>query len=177
MGGREWCLKNLFVLLCLGAVACSAPRGAGLASQPLVYPPPGYPHHAGSTALEFFWRCNQPEPRLLQVEGVAINVKGGLEARFLKLELAGVEAQGRYVASATFESPNLQIGLGESQPFRFALRTTGTEARFDLFYEYGFQTEEDVRLLAPVKPVSFLVAEGVRSMVRDACSPTQHLTR
>ncbi len=174
---RGWLPTGLLALLCLGAVACAASRDVGQSSQPLGYPPPGYPHHVGSTALEFFWRCAQPEPRLLQVEGVAVNISGGAPARFLKLELAGADVQGRYVASAIFETPAPEIWPGDSQPFRLALRTTGTEVRFDLFYEYGYEAERDVRLLAATGNTPFRLAEGLRNIVRDACSPTQHLTR
>jgi hypothetical protein len=168
---------GVLVLLGMGLFACTSAKMGGQSGWGLPYPPPGYAHHVGSHALELFWNCTRPEPNVLRMDGVAANPFSGADVLFLKFELAGVDAQGREVSSAHFESPNIQIWMDESAAFRLDLPTTGQEVRVDLFYEYGFHMDDEISLLAAVGDVPLLLAQGARNVVRDACSDTQHLAR
>ncbi len=180
---------GVLALLSLGLAACTAVGVGGSSEWKVPYPPPGYAHRVGSSPLELFWNCARPGTNLLQVDGLAVNQLGDADVRSLKIELTGVNAQGADVSSATFESPNLQISTGESQPFRMDLHTTGAEMRFDMYYEYGYANGSEGRfiegsfqegrsiLLAAAGDFPLLLAQNTRSVVRDVCSPTQHLAR
>ena len=156
-------------------MAAAHPADRSLGQRP--YPPPGYTHHVGSSALELFWNCNRPEPNLLRIDGVAVNRISGGDVHFLKFEAAGIGSREREVSSAKFDSPNIQISIGQSEPFRLDLQTTGQEVRFDLFYEYGFHSENEISLLAAAGEPPRFLAQGTRNIVRDACSATLHLAR
>jgi hypothetical protein len=181
---------GLLALLSMGLFACASDGVGGAAGWQMPYPPTGYAHHIGSNPLDLYWNCARPGPSVLQMDGLAVNALGDAEVLFLKIELAGVNARGLDVSSAKFESPNIQIWMRESQPFRMDLPTTGAEVRFDLYYEYGyhgggegtdtprgFLPDGRGALLAAAGNFPILLAQGTRNVVRDACSPTQHLAR
>jgi len=124
------------LLAVLSLSACASDPGS------VVYPPPGAAHRVGSPGLELFWRCGWPKPQVLRVEGWAINRGFVGEVRNLRFELVGVDMRGGTV-SAT-KSPTVdRLGLMRSEPFVLDVRTHGTEARFDLYYEYIFHEPGD----------------------------------
>ncbi|MEI8190491.1 MAG: hypothetical protein WCI75_12315 [candidate division NC10 bacterium] len=67
----------------------------------------------------------------------------------------------------------------QSSPFQLGLKTAGTEARFDLYYNYRFHTDFDMsaRLAGPPMAGPRLFAQTNTFMIRDACGATQHLAR
>jgi hypothetical protein len=170
----------LFGLVAIATTGCAAagPPAATLMGS-IPWPPPEYRHTISTVAVRQYWRCTRPEPGLLQLDGVAANISSS-DVKFLAWELAGVDAAGRSLTSQTAESGAIVLRTNEIVPFRIALRATGAEARFDLYYEYKFQ-EGDAhdRPLAALDwdgPVLFAQHTN-RFFVRDACSETQHLAR
>ncbi len=180
---------GVMALLSLGLFACTAVGVGGPTAFSLPYPPPGYAHHVHSQPLDLYWNCARPGPNVLQMDGVAVNQLGSGDVRFLKFELTGVNAQGFDVSSAKFDSPNLSISTGESQPFRIDLPTTGAETRFDLYYQFGYHHGSESHfmesfyhrgrgvLLAAAGDFPLLLVGNTENVVRDACSPTAHLAR
>jgi hypothetical protein len=96
------------------------------------------------------------------------------------------------VTEASAAARDLILGMMGSTPFQLALRPTGREARFDLFYQYQFQEPGDSGSASqnaalpsgapPVRLVSstpFLLAQAppIRFMVWDVCSETMHRAR
>ena len=97
---------------------------------------------------------------------------------YLELNLVGVDAQGRQTAEAAAEARDIQIFTNQQSPFQLDLRPAGTEVRFDLYYQYRFSQEYDTAMLAgPPVAGPRLFARTNSALVRDACSPTQHLAR
>jgi len=167
------------LLLLLGLAACAGDGPLGLpASEYGPYPPPGMAHRVASAHVELFWNCFRPDPGNLSLEGVAVNPWASQPVRFLELELVGVGGKERSVSAIKAEAPNILLHTRESTPFKLDLRTTGTEVRFDLYYQYRFQEGGRGFLLAgPPVGGAFQVAQLVRFLVRDACNETQHLAR
>ncbi len=140
--------------------ACSTPgTSSPYASSPANYPPANYAHYVGSADLNVYWNCSQPEPGLVQVDGV-VQDRGDRGVKFIELSLVGVNSRDGSVAQAKTSLPDTVLYTNQLSPFRLGLQTVGSEARFDLYYQYekgpGFKT--------------------VPNFARDACSPTQHLT-
>ncbi len=125
------------LLAVLSLSACASDPGN------VVYPPPGAAHRVGSPGLELFWRCSQPEPQVLRVEGWAINRGFVGEVRDLRFELVGVAATGGTAVPAVTSATVARLGLMRSVPFVLDVRTQGTEERFDLYYEYIFHEPGD----------------------------------
>jgi hypothetical protein len=100
---------------------------------------------------------------------------------YLQLQIVGVDAGGRETAEAAGKARDLHILTNQRSPFQLELRTIGTEVRIDLYYQYLFNQEwESGALLLAGPPVAGLrlYAQSTNTnMVRDACSPTQHLAR
>lgn len=171
---------GLLVLLSVGLSACAANGTPGLpaaASGP--YPPPGYTHRVGNAQVDLYWSCTRPEAGVLRLQGLAFNPWQSQPVRFLEFELVGVDSSERSVSAVKAEARDLQLFAGQSTPFQLDLRMAGSEARFDLYYQYRFQEGDHLRpiaRLASSRP--FLLAQQtMRFMVRDACSETQHRVR
>ncbi len=146
--------------------------------QPAVYPPDVYAHRVASSHVVLFWNCSRPEPNLLRFEGVAQNPWSPQEVRFLELELVGVDGQDRVVAEAKGAAQDILIHTNETSPFRMDLRTAGSEARFDLFYQYRFSdTEMETRLVGPLGGAPRLFAQLQRHLARDVCAEAKHRSR
>jgi len=168
-------------LLLLG-ISLSACVGEGMlrfpAATPVPYPPPGYAHRVGTPQVGLFYNCINPEPGVLRLEGIAFNIWSAQPVRFLEFELAGVSAQERTVSETVGEARDIQIFTGQNSPFQMDLRMTGGEQRYDLYYQYQFgETNPERPIAGPMVTGAFPRHHGNRFLVRDACSPTQHLFR
>lgn len=167
------------VLLAIGMSACVADGTLQLPAASTPYPPPGYTHLAGNAHVALYWNCTRPEPGLLRAEGLAFNPWGSQPVQFLEFELVGVDGGERTVSAGKAEARDIQLFTGQSTPFQLALKTAGSEARFDLYYQYRFQEGDHDRIVAgPFAGGRFLLAQATqRFMVRDACSEAQHRVR
>ncbi len=170
---------GLLALLAVGLSACSANGTLQLPAAATPYPPPGYTHRVGNAQVDLYWRCTHPQPGLLRLDGLAFNPWGDQPVRFLEFELVGVDSGEHAVSATRAEARDFQLFTGQSTPFVLDLKTTGSEARFDLYYQYRFQEGDHLRPIARlVSNRPFLLAQQtMRFMVRDACSETQHRVR
>jgi len=167
--GRAW----LLVVVAMAVTSCAAVDSAGTGA-----PPEAFMHRAANSEVVLLWNCLQPASGVLRVEGVARNPWQAQPIRFLELQVVGVDAQGRQTAEATAKTPDIQILTSQQSPFQLDLRTVGTEVRFDLYYQYRFNQEWDNAMVAGPSTVGpRLYAQTNTNMVRDVCSPTQHLAR
>jgi putative hemolysin len=161
----RWLLKTQLWYLMAMALSLSACSTAGtsrvLGLGPGSYPPAVYTHRVGSANVDIYWNCAQPEPGVLEMDGVVWNT-GGRTVNFMKLNLVGADSHGGTVSQATTSLPDIALGINQISPFHMRVRTVGSEVRFDLYYEYYPGTE---------------FGFSHRNFVRDACSPTQHLVR
>ena len=171
------------LLLLLGIVlsACAAdgPPAAFMLGQ-VQWPPTEYKHTVSTGVLRQYWNCTRPEPGVVQLDGMAANQWSNQPVRFLEWELVGVDKDGRTVSSVKLESKALLLLTNQFTKFQIDLRTTGNEARFDLYYNYRYNEGEgshkfDVSLDWD-GPVLF-AQQNQRFFVLDACSDTQHLAQ
>lgn len=167
---------GLFAGIALAAAACAAVDTAGTPT-----PADTFMHRVANSELVLRWNCVQPTPGTLRIEGVAQNPWQAQPIGYLQLQVVGVDAEGRQTAEAAGKARDSQILTNERSPFQLDLKTTGTEVRVDLYYQYLFNQEwESGALLVAGPPVAGLklYAQSTNTnMVRDACSPTQHLAR
>lgn len=142
--------------------ACS-PMGAVQvpASGPGSYPPAVYTHRVATTDVLVYWNCTQPEPGVVEVDGVVQNV-GSPEVRYPELNLVGVDSRNSSVSQASTSLSDAMVTTNQIAPFHLQLHPAGSEQRLDLYYQYFL----DSRLDFPI-----------RNYARDVCSPTQHLAR
>jgi hypothetical protein len=158
------------------ATACATVDTAGTQT-----PVDAFTHRVASAEVVLRWNCLQPNAGTLRVEGVAHNPWQAQPIGYLELQVVGVDSQGRQTAEAAGKARDLQILTNERSPFQFDLKTTGTEVRVDLYYQYRFHHEwESGTLLLAGPPMSGprrYAQSTISYMVRDACSPTQHLAR
>jgi hypothetical protein len=168
-------VRRAFLLgvVAMAVTACVAVDTAGPGT-----PPDGFTHRAANSEVVLFWNCLQPVSGVLRVQGVARNPWHAQPIRFLELQVVGVDAEGRQTAEAAGKAWDIQIFTNQQSPFQLDLRPTGTEVRFDLYYQYLFNHEYDsVMLAGPPLVGPRLYAQTNTNMVRDVCSPTQHLAR
>lgn len=167
---------GFLVVLGMGLSACAA-DGTPLftATEPPIYPPAAYSHRVGTDPVVLYWNCARPESGVLRLEGVAQNPHSAQPVRFLELELVGVDGKERTVSHVKGEARDFLLRTNEITPFQLDLRTAGSEARFDLFYQYRFQEGDHLPVVAArLVSTSMLVAQEKRFMARDVCSETQH---
>lgn len=163
----------LLVVVAMGVTSCTAVNTPGTGAPPEVFM-----HRTANSEVVLLWNCLQPASGGLRVEGVAHSPWQAQPIRFLELQLVGVDAQNRQTAEAAGKARDIQIFTNQRSPFQLDLRTVGTEARVDLFYQYLFNAEWDTAMVAgPPMVGPRLYAQTRTNMVRDACSPTQHLAR
>ncbi len=163
----------LLVVVAMGVTSCVAMDTAGTGA-----PPEAFTHRAANSEVVLLWNCLQPASGVLHVQGVARNPWHVQPIRYLELQVVGVDAQGRQTAEAAGKAWDVQIFTNQQSPFQIDLRTAGAEVRFDLYYQYLFNHEYDTAMLAgPPMVGPRLYAQTHTNMVRDACSPTQHLAR
>ena len=164
----------LLLVVAMGVTACAAVDTAGTG-----VPPDAFLHRTANSEVVLLWNCLQPASGVLRVEGVARNPWQSQPIRYLEVQVVGLDAQGRQTAEAAGKVRNIQLFTNQESPFQLDLRTAGAEVRFDLYYQYLFDAEWDSALLAgPPMVGPRRYAQSTRTnMVRDACSPTQHLAR
>jgi hypothetical protein len=114
--------------------------------------------------VRVFWNCSQPEPNLLQVDGVVQNIGGG-QVRFAEVEFVAVAAGGQTVGSARSAVRDSVLQSNQRSPFRVQVRTAGEPARFDMFYWH--LVREAFGATGPGQ-------RRVQNMVRDACAAMEH---
>lgn len=135
-------------------------------------------HRVATAEVVLQWNCGQPAAGILRVEGVVQSPWQAQPIRFVELQVVGVDAQGHQTSEAAGKTRDIQIFTNQQSPFALDLRTTGTEARFDLYYQYIFTHEYETAMVAgPPMAASSLHAQTTTNVVRDACSATQHLAR
>ena len=192
----RWCHIGLLVFLGIGLWGCTPPVGgwSGPLGDVTSYPPPGFTHEVGSSAVQLFWNCSRPQPDTLVLDGLAFNPWSASEVRDLEFRLVGVDAQGWSLAEATGEATYRLLGSMRSTPFQLVLRTSGGEARFDLFYRYHYREPGDGDghdqpthtrlpggeapvLLASAGPVLLAQVPNTYLMVWNACDETMHRAR
>jgi len=163
----------LVVLLTSGVGSCASPQGA-----PPSYPPDSYAHRASDGHVVLYWNCVR-EGGVLKLEGVAQNPWEAQPIRFLAFDLIGVSAQDRTVSRTTGAAPDIQISTNQIAPFHLNVNAVGTEARFDLYYQYQFLEGEEMgaRLAGPLVAFPRIVAQTNVSLVRDACAEGKHRAR
>ena len=170
---------GFLLLLTVGLWACAEDGSLRFrAETPTPYPPPGYVHRLDTPQIGLFYNCTNPEPGMLRLEGLAFNVWNMQPLRYLEFALDGVDAGDHSVSEAGAEGRDYQILTGQSTPFRVDLQPTGTEVRYDLYYQYQFLDGDHRDLLAgPIVSGVYPRHMGIRFLARDACSPTQHVMR
>ena len=163
----------LLLVVAMGVTSCVAVDTAGTGA-----PPDAFTHRAANSEVVLLWNCLQPASGVLRVEGVARNPWQAQPIRYLEVQVVGVDAQGRQTAEAAGKARDIQLFTNQQSPFQVDLRTAGAEVRFDLYYQYLFNYEYDTALLAgPPMVGPRRYAQTHTNMVRDVCSPTQHLAR
>jgi hypothetical protein len=163
----------LVVLLASGVGGCAFPQGT-----PPRYPPESYAHRASDGHVVLYWNCTR-DGGMLQLEGVAQSPWEAQPIRFLKFELVGVGVQEQTISRAAGEARDIQILTNQIAPFRLAVKAAGSEARFDLYYQYQFLEGEEMsaRLAGPWEALPRLLAQTNTSLVRDVCAEGQHKKR
>ena len=197
MAAVRWRHVGLLVFLGMGLCSCTAPVGgwSGPYGDFTPYPPPGFAHEVASNAVQLFWNCTRPQPDTLVLEGLAFNPWSASEVRDLEFRLVGVDARGWSLTEAKGEAQYRLLGSMRSTPFQVVLRTSGDEARFDLFYRYYYREPSDTDggssgpphsrlpagegpvLLASAGPVLLAQATNTYLMVWNACAETMHRAR
>jgi hypothetical protein len=164
--------------LCLAVAALSVASCVALDTTGTGPAPVAFTHRAANSEVVLLWNCAQPTSGVLRVEGVARSPWQAQPIRYLELQVVGVDARGRRTAEAAGKARDVQIFTNQQSPFQVELRTAGTEVRFDLYYQYLYDHEWDNAMLAgPPMTGPRRYAQTNTYMVRDACSPTQHLAR
>ena len=172
---------GLMAILIIGLTACAAadmPQDGGTGG-----PLETFAHRVSTSEVVLLWNCLQPESGQLRVEGVAQNPWQAQPIQYLEFELVGVDAQERQTAQVTEAARDFQIRTNQTAPFALTLKTAGTEVRFDLYFNYRFHEDTDlgatrgVLVAGPPMAGPRLLAQTQTFLVRDVCSPTQHLTR
>jgi hypothetical protein len=189
MNRIRWMQRGLLAGLALSFAACATSGGSALqAGASIPYPPPGYAHRIGTSAVELFWNCTRSQVDTLVVEGLAFNPRTASMVRDLEFGLVGVDRRGVTLAETTGVPQDPLLGTMQATNFQLTLRLTGSETRFDLFYRY-YSPEEGNPTFSiwpggrpPVQRVAsgpLLKAQMANNfyMVRDACSETQHRAR
>jgi hypothetical protein len=154
-------------------------------AAPAGYPPAGYAHTVQSSQVALYWNCARSDAGSVHVDGMAVNPWSDQPVQFLGFDLVGVDARGHSVSSIHSDARDILLRTNQQTPFTIDLHTAGTEVRFALYYEYQFQDRGHTPFASktawdgssfPQKP-PVLLAWTNQFMVRDACSPTQHLVR
>jgi len=177
----------------LSACVSSEPPAAFTLGQ-IQWPPLDYKHTVSTGAIRQYWNCLQPEPDLVRLDGIVANQWNGQPVKFLEWELVGVNGAGRAVSGAKVESKAILLMTNQYTQYQIDLRTSGTEVRFDLYYQYKFDTRSHRSIDASLDwdgPVHFaqqtidarpawdgpvlFAQQNQRFFVLDACSDSQHL--
>ena len=178
MQGMTTVRAGFLLLLGVGLSGCATNGGWRFpAAEPTVYPPDTFAHRVSSSHVVLYWNCSRPTPSTLRLDGVAHNPFSPQEVRFLELEVVGVDDRDRIVSQGRGAVRDFLLRLNQISPFEIALAPTGTEQRFDLYYQYRFNEGDGRFLSGPPVGGRTLLAQERRFMARDVCSDTQHRVR
>jgi hypothetical protein len=147
--------------------ACAATQ------TPETYPPNVFDHRVADGRVELYWSCVALQEGMLQIDGAARSPGSG-DVRFMEVEAVGVNADGRTVGAVKVPVRDVVMHTNAWTPFYLVLRTTGAEARVDLYYQYRHPVERDDGLGGRFPGLQH---DFQRSYVRDACAPAQHRGR
>jgi len=128
MGIKTGQLRGVVLAAALDVVACT-PFEMTRSMDDFAY-------NARRWDIEFHWNCVRSEPKLLQVEGVAISTYLQSPIKGLEFRMYGVDAGGATVSHTDGAARDYLIPLMARSPFRLTLRTEGREVRFDLVYRF-----------------------------------------
>jgi hypothetical protein len=166
-------MSLLFVPLVLGLTGCVS--GQAMATAPPVSLS-AFAHRVGSAHVVLYWNCERPEVGRVQLDGIAQSPSA--EIRSLEFDLVGVDLRDHIVSETRGAARDQVIRTNQVSPFRLELRMTGSEVRFDLFYQHQFMPEGmDAMLAGPPMARPRLLAQGDRFLIRDVCSETLHRFR
>jgi hypothetical protein len=140
----KWSMRSPLALFSLIVMVLTLPAWAGerVPDLPLVsadYPPTGYSHKVQPFPVELYWRCTRPDSSTLHLEGVAANPWSDEPVQLLGFDLVGVDARGRTASSASIDARGVVLDTNQPAPFKIDLHTSGSETRFDLYYQYLYQ--------------------------------------
>ena len=143
MNGIHGLLSGGLLVVALGVWGCGAQPWTGASTDvPLKeYPPSEFAHRVGSPAVELFWNCGAEPPSGLGFQGIAYNQWFAGEVRWVDLVLAG-DTHGRTVSQGSAHEI-FQLGRLRAAPFQIVMPVTGTEVRFDLYYQYQYREPGD----------------------------------
>jgi hypothetical protein len=173
-------LRSLAIaVLMAGMTGCAWLRSSESAGGQPPALPDAFAHRTASSHLALYWNCARPTPESLRVDGIVQNPWESQEIRSFVLELVGVDAGGRDVSEIQGEAHDPAIRMGQTSPFLLDLRTVGSEARFDLYYDFHFSEGDQTAILLAGPPMvaSRLPPRGNRFLVWDVCSESQHRRR
>jgi hypothetical protein len=178
-------LPGLLFLLLLWKLPVRAAVGS---PDTAIADPTGYPVQEGTHTVEssqvvLYWNCARPDPGRLRVEGAAVSPSSEEPVQFLGFDLVGMDGDGHTISSARIDARNSRLRTNQPALFTIDLRTTGTEQRFNLYYQYVFEDRGHNPFFSmaawdgavPSHHPPLFLAWTNQFMVRDACSPTQHL--
>jgi hypothetical protein len=149
----------LLALAVLGVSGCATP------DTRTALPASAFAHRVSAGDVRVFWNCSQPEPNLLQVEGVIQNIGGG-QVRFAEVEVVAVNAAGRTMGSARSAVRDMVLQSNQRSPFQVQVRTAEEAARFDMFY-WHLAREAAFGGVGSA-------ARRVQNRVRDICAAMEH---
>ena len=136
----------------MSLLGCATMEMRGIGTKP-GFPSGVFAHRVATSELVLLWNCLQPGTGQVRLEGVAQNPWAAQPIRFLEFELVGVDAQERVTAQAAGTARDLQLFTNQTTPFQLDLKTTGTEVRFDLYYQYRFDEEFDMSAVVAGPPM------------------------
>ncbi|HTX53953.1 MAG TPA: hypothetical protein VMD08_11105 [Candidatus Baltobacteraceae bacterium] len=157
----------------------------GTAEKQIEYPPLEFAHRVASPAVELFWNCSKAADTL-QFTGVAFNQWFAGEVQYLDMTLVGVDTNGHEVSQGIAKE-TFQIFTLRYANFEIPLKATGTEVRYDLYYQYQYREPGDRDtgggtknsklqrgapfLLASNGSVMLAQVPPTYFLARDVCSP------
>ena len=135
-----------------------------------------FAHRSATSEVVLLWNCEQPTAGTAQMTGVVQSPWQSQPIRGLEFTLEGVDAKGRTTAQTSWDPKELLLFTNQQVPFQLDLKTTGSEARLDLYFQYFFEGEFDssARLAGSPVPIPHLFAQTKANLIRDACSDSQH---
>ncbi len=167
----------LWVALSLALAACAeiAPS-AGMGSSPSIWAN-DLDHRRATPHVDIFWTCRQ-SGTALQLEGLVGNPALPGPVYYFEAELVGLDAGEHVVSGGSGGARDEILRPGQSSPFALTVQASGSEARFDLFYDYRYNDSDKLLTTASSARMAWLLAaQEHRYRVVDACNPAKHRAR
>lgn len=98
-----------------------------------------YQHYEDAVQVEFYWNCSRPDSRTLAIRGVAAYKPSGARIFNPTFTLTGLDRAGKVTSKAAGTTRVPVIGFTDYVPWEVVLPLQGSEATFDLEYEYQFR--------------------------------------